>query len=237
MKEEFYVGYLPKAPGSLGRWIFRLSWMLGLGGAALAAVLVFAQTPFEPSWFEYGSIRTFEGTLQLRPQPSLIVGPARYFLVAPGKHGAQTGGLEDGSLLRLRGSLIHRNEGRMIELDPGSAIERMGSGTAPGSRYLGEVTLTGEIVDTKCYFGVMNPGRGKVHRDCAARCISGGIPSGFLVRDGNGKTRTAMLAGPGKDALLEFVAEPVSIHGRLSESHGTLFLETSSGRIRRAGNN
>jgi hypothetical protein len=29
------------------------------------------------------------------------------------------------------------------------------------------MTLTGEIVDSKCYLGVMNPGQGKVHRDCA----------------------------------------------------------------------
>jgi len=40
----------------------------------------------------------------------------------------------------------------------------------------GEFDLVGEIVDSKCYFGNMNPGNGKVHRDCAVRCMSGGIP-------------------------------------------------------------
>ena len=40
-------------------------------------------------------------------------------------------------------------------------------------------TLIGEIVDSKRYLGVMNPGNGKVHRDCAVRCLSGGIPPIF----------------------------------------------------------
>ena len=54
---------------------------------------------------------------------------------------------------------------------------------------LGTVTLTGEIVDTKCHFGVMKAGEGKVHRECAVRCISGGAPPGFLARDRSGEAR------------------------------------------------
>lgn len=29
----------------------------------------------------------------------------------------------------------------------------------------------------------MNPGNGKVHRDCAARCISGGVPAALVNSD------------------------------------------------------
>jgi hypothetical protein len=69
----------------------------------------------------------------------------------------------------------------------------------------------------------MNPGAGKVHRDCAVRCISGGIPPAFLVRDSSGNLVTLLLAN-WKRELLEHVAEPVAIRGRLSRSAGRLTL-------------
>jgi hypothetical protein len=55
-----------------------------------------------------------------------------------------------------------------------------------GYDLLGPITVRGELVDSKCYLGVMNPGHGKVHRDCAARCIGGGIPLA-LVPENVGK--------------------------------------------------
>jgi len=45
--------------------------------------------------------------------------------------------------------------------------------------------LKGEIVDPKCYFGVMKPGKGKIHRSCAVLCISGGIPPVLATTDEN----------------------------------------------------
>jgi hypothetical protein len=59
----------------------------------------------------------------------------------------------------------------MIALS-GGAIAVLGdaqqSQVAP--KNLGEFDLVGEIVDSKCYLGNMNPGNGKVRRDCAVRC-------------------------------------------------------------------
>ena len=76
--------------------------------------------------------------------------------------------------------------------------------------------LTGEIVDSKCYLGVMNPGRGKVHRDCASRCVSGGIPPALLTSSGE---IVLMLNRNGnkfaQDALREFIGEPVVVRGEL----------------------
>jgi len=46
-------------------------------------------------------------------------------------------------------------------------------------RTLGNKKLRGEIIDPKCFFGVMKPGSGKTHKSCAARCLSGGIPAVF----------------------------------------------------------
>ena len=93
--------------------------------------------------------------------------------------------------------------------------------------------MTGEIVDSKCYFGVMNPGNGKVHRDCAARCISGGIPPMFVAKDSSGVSKSLVLAGVVNRQVMEYVAEPVKIGGRLVRSGRLLILETDVGSIRR----
>ena len=76
--------------------------------------------------------------------------------------------------------------------------------------------LGGEIVDSKCYLGVMNPGRSKVHRDCAARCLRGGIPPMLVTADA-----TYLLAGAeGAD----FVGETVQVEGDVERSGDTLIL-------------
>jgi hypothetical protein len=110
----------------------------------------------------------------------------------------------------------------MIEV-LGSAMSDAGPGTVPAEVDLGHAQLTGEIVDSKCYFGVMNPGRGKVHRDCAVRCLSGGIPPALLVRDASGQMATVLI-GNFRRELLDHVAEPVTLHGRLARSSGRLIL-------------
>ena len=123
----------------------------------------------------------------------------------------------DGKQVRLQGQLIYREGGTMVEITPGS-IHCMD--TAPAvqatTRDLGTVTVTGEIVDSKCYLGVMNPGQGKVHRDCAARCLSGGIPPIFVTTDGHEQFLLVGLDGRalGRDALREFIAEPIQHPGR-----------------------
>jgi hypothetical protein len=111
----------------------------------------------------------------------------------------------------------------MIELLPGSLAAGERADSVPALDELGAVQWTGEIVDSKCYLGVMNPGNGKVHRDCAARCISGGIPPAFLVRDASGNSTTVLL-GRWRHELLDHIAEPVSIRGRLVRSAGRLTL-------------
>src|SRR5438477_4569241 len=87
MTEEFYVGYLPKAPPSLARRVIRVtSWIL-LASLALAAALVLDQPRFAASRFEYGVQRDFAGVIKTWPYPMLVTNSLRYILVAPGKHG------------------------------------------------------------------------------------------------------------------------------------------------------
>ncbi len=226
---DFYVGYLPKAPTAIARFVRRVIVLLGLVGVGLALVLIFGQMQFANSAFEYGKVRMFDGVVSTRPYPMLLVARpgeggqqakySRYLLVAPGKFGADglVSGL-DGKQVHLQGQLIYRSGGTMVEVMPGS-ISLVGApaATEEPTRDLGAVTLTGEIVDSKCYLGVMNPGNGKVHRDCAARCISGGIPPIFVTTDGG---EQVLLVGPdgrvlGHNALREFIAEPITLHGKL----------------------
>ena len=83
----------------------------------------------------------------------------------------------------------------------------------------------------------MNPGEGKVHRDCAARCIAGGAPPLLAVGGGLPGGRLVSLAGSRGESIhsqvLDFVAEPVTIEGELIR-HGDQFrLFADLGTLRR----
>src|SRR6266849_6326619 len=204
MNEEFYVGYLPKAPASLAKVVTRIVTGLVLAGLAVGALLIFDQPPFAASKFEYGEYREYSGVIEEWPYPILLTSDSSFLLVAPGKHGlsAVVKGLQ-GMSIRLKGSLIERGPDRMLEVLPGSMQDTPPLHVRNASEPidLGSVRLRGEIVDSKCYLGVMNPGNGKVHRDCAVRCISGGAPPAFVARDESGESRTLLLVGPDGKAL------------------------------------
>jgi len=242
---DFYVGYLPKAPTALARFVRRVIVVLGLLVVTAALVLVVGQKPFANSAFEFGKVRKFEGVLVTRPFPTLIVARAgqpgqqdkysRYLLVAPGKHGADDFAASfDGKQVRLQGQLIYRDGGTMVEIAPGSiAVVDAAPAVQEATRDLGTVTVTGEIVDSKCYLGVMNPGQGKVHRDCAARCLSGGTPPIFVTTDGREQFLLVGLDGRalGRDALREFVAEPITIRGQLLQQGESQLLRIDARKL------
>jgi hypothetical protein len=229
---DFYVGYVPKAPISLARFVRKVIIALALLAVSAALALIVGQMPFANSVFEYGKVRTFEGIVEAQPYPTLFVARpgqvgeekkySRYLLVAPGKHGADelVAGF-DGKQVRLQGQLIYRRGGVMVEVEP-SSIQELNAEPVnqETARDLGTVTVSGEIVDSKCYLGVMNPGKEKVHRDCASRCLSGGIPPIFVTSDGD---EQFLLGDPdghaiGRDALREFIAEPITIQGQLRQA-------------------
>ncbi len=232
---DFYIGYLPHAAPTLARRIRRLLLVLVGVASAIATALVTSQHQFAVASFEYAQPRTFRGVLEVAPVPLLrvrrpgaVASESRYPLVGAGKHGVEGLNLLDGREVELRAMLIFRDGATLLEVLPNSVRARSSrlEGRAPVAD-LGVQTLTGEIVDTKCYAGVMNPGQGKVHRDCAARCISGGIPPAllsqgtlyYLITDG----------GPAPAAaLLEYVSRPVIITGRVSRSGDTLYLHLAS---------
>jgi hypothetical protein len=213
---DFYVGYSTRAPHRLGRFIGGVAAVAVFVAAALALALSAKQDAFAPSRFEFGRYQNYTGVLISDPVPMLADGPRAYLLVAPGKHGAAEALRPlDGQRVAIRGTLAENGPDALIEIDP-AAVRPLGPGEKPKRVPLGDATLTGEIVDSKCYLGVMNPGRGKVHRDCAARCLSGGIPPALLIRDDAGQSRVVLLHGPdlGRKALSR-VAERVRVSGRL----------------------
>jgi hypothetical protein len=243
---DFYVGYLPKAPTALARFVRKVIIVLALLAVTAAFVLVNGQMQFANSAFEYGKLSSFEGIVVTRPFPTLLVTRpgqvgqedkySRYLLVAPGKHGADdlVAGF-DGKQVRLRGQLIYREGGTMVEITPGPmAVIDNAPAVQATTRDLGTVTVTGEIVDGKCYLGVMNPGQGKVHRDCAARCLSGGIPPIFVTTDGHEQLLLVGLDGRalGRDVLREFIAEPIQIQGELLETGSTQLLKVDPSALR-----
>jgi len=240
MTDDFYIGYLPEAGPRLASHLRRTSVLLILVILGVGAALVSSMGGFSAAVFEYGIEREFEGVIRTSPAQELIVerpgrssdAPATssYLLVAFGKFGA---GNEIGELhghrVRLRGTLIYRDDQTMIEIAPGSVEDQ---GPAPAladtAEELGVQTLAGEIVDSKCFLGVMKPGNLKPHRACAVRCISGGVPPVLLVRNSKGlATYYFLVAADGRAVnadVLERVAEPLRIEGRVVRRAGRLFL-------------
>jgi len=243
---EFYVGYLPKAPAGISRRIRAV--VIALMAIAAVGAITFAsvQRTFAPAMFEYGKQRSFEGIIERKPFPTQLVrrpgspdsGSSHYLLVGEGKHGADDEVSEfEGKSVRLRGTLIYRGNQTMIEVVRGSiAVEGAAEALPPAERMLGVFELNGEIVDGKCYLGVMNPGSGKVHRDCAARCLSGGVPILFATNNFRGEPAVLQLTDSNhkplaKATVLDRVGQPVRLKGTVVENGDTLIFEIDSSGI------
>ena len=240
--DEFYIGWEAKSVPGIGRTVRRTIVLLLLLALGAATILACAQRLVGTSVFEWGKAKTFSGVLRLEPYPHLLVprpGQAvalpsfsSYYLVAPWKFGLQKDKLAgfDSKPVSLKGTLIYRENQTMIEVQPDSV--RPAPDSPSSSNFAAQienqkseiknpspVTLRGEIVDSKCFLGVMNPGRLTPHRACAIRCISGGIPPILLVQHKDGHSATYLLVSddgsPVNKQVLDMVAEPVEITGDL----------------------
>jgi len=85
----------------------------------------------------------------------------------------------------------------------------------------------------------MKPGHGKPHRDCAIRCIAGGISPVFWVRNDKGETDYYLvLDADGKrmnDDLKDHVGEPVSLNARAVRYDDWTILYVNKTSIKRTG--
>lgn len=221
--DDFFVIYRDGDGGPQKGWLRGLSIVLLLLALGLGSGFVALQrTVAEDATFEYGTTRTYEGVLVGEPVPLLVTTERVYFLVDPFKHAFDPQARErlTGRRIALEATLIERGAQAMLEVVKGSAVDRgeaEGGGLVRSAEHV--VTRRGEIVDSKCYLGVMNPGHLKPHRACAVNCLRGGIPPLLLTRTAEGSRQTVLVSSDGrplKDWILPYVAEPVEIIGRAS---------------------
>lgn len=86
-----------------------------------------------------------------------------------------------------------------------------------------EVTIVGEVIDSRCYLILGAGGKGDEHRQCAIDCAKGGIPLAVL----EDKTNNVYFVGNGNDPmkganemLIDYAAQKVSLTGKLYEKGG-----------------
>lgn len=240
MKQQaFYIGWQDEMPSGHQHLLKRFLIGLFLAVPLLIVGVVYLQKPFNDHRFEFGVLKQITGTYYDTPVPMLVADAGMLpkgvsnamLLVGFGKFGAKgimeevaelKGGLK-GRKITLEGTLIYGDGKAMMELTNETAafiqkLEGQAQREIPQTENQ-QISLKGEILDPKCYFGVMKPGEGKIHKSCAIRCISGGIPPVFrhetgdvdnpyryyLVADQNGKNINSQ--------ILPFVAEPLTMKG------------------------
>jgi hypothetical protein len=251
--EEFFIGSEPKVPPLQRRFLYNRLIGIFAFAFALAMIIPTLQREHEPSFHLYFSKVNMEGVLVAKPVPTLLVNRpgsigeahlqvSQYLLVAHRKFGFPSSLAEDfdGKLVRLRGNLIFNHHQTMVEVDLKS-IEMISDEAHtfnPGLELeeVGTFHLAGEIVSSKCYYGVHNPGHGKPHRACAVRCTAGGIPPVFVVREENGDRLEFLLLSregdPMEEAeLLEYVGLGVRISGDAWKWGNLMLLKTEPEEI------
>lgn len=238
--DDFYVGYLV-LPWSHSRFL-RVAIPAMLTLMAVVNVLIHAASrdPGSGVW-DSSNERTWVGTLVVEPCPILLAegesgGPS--LVVELGKRGAAARLAPfAGRRVELRGYELAREGRRLIELAPrDDAVVDLGPAPAPtlgamGLRDLGEVRVSGEVLDAKCYLGAMKPGDGVGHRACARLCILGGIPA--MVRTGVDPREYLVLASDGLGGVGPEVADLAggvsTLRGRLWALDGLRILELARG--------
>src|SRR5262249_34521524 len=128
----------------------------------------------------------------------------------------------DGEAVRAHGYAVHRGEVIVLQLD--GALQHVDRQLAPVAplRDSGEQTLAGEIVDSKCWAGAMNPGDGKAHRGCGSLCLLGNIPALFIVSAPGAAMRWFVLADADGEPLDEVIrlhiGERLTLTGRVYDA-------------------
>ena len=240
MKEnnKFYIGWKDEIPTRHAVFLKKLLIAIFILIPMLGFIVVYFQKPFNNFNFEFGNTTTITGVYYDDPIPMLIAdegslegGLSRdIVLVGYGKLGAKgiienieaTEGTLRGKKISLNGTLIYGDGKTLMELtnEENSFVEIVSNNAQRSltKSAFKEVSLSGEIIDPKCYFGVMKPGEGKIHKSCAIRCISGGIPPVLKTKNAKGESQYYILrdqdGNPINKEVLPFVAEQISVSGK-----------------------
>ena len=223
----FFIGWEEKPPAPISAFLKKTTFRLIFMALVVGGLVGTLQKTVTSAWFDFGHVREFSGVLVDGPAPMLVAdqpveGEKILYLVSPLKFGfpEQTAKSFHLRQVKLKGTFLGDGLEAMIEVVPES-ISSTGETQVrplPESR-VGETTLRGEIVDSKCHLGLMNPGRFKTHRACAIQCLSGGIPPILTAKSPQGQIAHYLLVGPDgsavNNAVLDYVAEPVEVSGTL----------------------
>ena len=239
-----YIGWMAKTPKVFVRFIRKYLLIIFALTIVLAGTLALSQKKFGTGIYEYGQLTEITGFYFSKPIPYIklvsgkdIWGNLSYIsipLVGYGKHGA-AGTMQaiekeknislTQKQITLKGTLLYNDGKTILQVDkndhPVTHISDvpLAAGMLPVTKELGLFNVKGEIIDPKCYFGVMKPGEGKVHRDCAIRCILGGITPMLAVKNDAGMANYYILiaedGAPVNESVQDYVAEPVEIRARL----------------------
>jgi hypothetical protein len=232
--DEFYVSYIDGSLGTKTKQTLKRFVIVSVLIIATASLLFsFSQKPFKNATFELLSETKIRGTFHENPYPMLRVQIAEntfknILLVGFGKSSVNPylkniiGETKDinGKTLTIEGNLIYYNGKTLMQITSDEKVslsKANPSNKMPLKNVISTMTLQGEIIDPKCYFGVMKPGKGKIHRSCAVRCISGGIPPVLATNDKNNITEyfliTDALGNAIHDDILPFIGKPSEITG------------------------
>jgi hypothetical protein len=251
---EFYIGWQPKAPTGFVKHVRTVLVILFPLALLIGFLLSSSQKKFSTANFEFGKLTQVKGIYYNKPVPMLKVFDKNnlsitILLVGYGKQGAETAIIRlekekgvslNGKEIVIKGTLLYSDGKTLMQVDKNDN-PILDIGNAPSvikrERDLGLQTIRGEIIDPKCYFGVMKPGEGKVHRDCAIRCILGGIPPVLHVQNEKGENNYYLIVGengePMNQAVQSYVAEPIIIEARVVQQDDWIILYASKSKIKR----
>lgn len=248
-KNDFFIGWSPDTPKADRRFFLGAGLALTLGAGGLAALVAREQNAVGPGSWDQAAVKDYTGMVTVEPYPMLTTKdidgtPITAFLACLGKCGVKPrlNSMKDGPVT-VEGSLIQRGRHAMIAVsDSPDWITPLDGAAAdpelalPPLEALGDVALSGEILDTKCWFGAMRPSEGKVHKACAALCIRGGLPPALYAKDTSGRTRLLIMTNQGEAHgwdILPFVADPVRVAGQAYACGDILFLDSPVSGISR----
>lgn len=249
----FFIGYLPM-PRALLKFYLPLALLLIAASGFIGYSIAALQKPTGPATWNTAQTITIQGYLTALPYPVLhrmdftSANPRpveSILLVNQGKHAStfppEFTATFAQQMVAVEGYEIRRGGWRMLEVTSANLIARENASTARALsanaqqalkdwlaiQPLGEISLQGEIVDSKCYLGVMKPGAGKIHKACAEVCLLGGIPPMLVAKDAaQQKYGYLLIHADGSNAardLAHLAAEKVQITGQL-QRHGDLLL-------------
>jgi len=259
MKDDFYIGWQDEAPSFYNKFvkIFLASLIL--------LILIFSWSwvskglGFMNSRYEYGKQTEFEGIIYEYPAPMLLMyseedSVQSIPLVNFGKFGiaqplaffkSQMRNNLEQYKVKLRGTVIEFDGKVWLELTDEDqsliSFEKLSEASPERSiSELGESEVQGEIVDPKCFFGVMKPGYGKVHLSCAIRCISGGIPPILVSPMPDGTRRYYFISDtkgqPVNDLIINYIGLPVKVTGMIKKVGDWEVIEISAESISLSAN-